>query len=527
MQDWQDLKAALAKGAIGRRDFMARAAMLGVSASVAGSVLAAPARAAETPRHGGHLVVGLNGAAAADSLDPATYTATFMQVLGHQLYNTLVDLDAQNKPVPALAESWEAKPGAKVWVFKLRKGVTFSNGKTLTAADVIYSIDHHRKPTSRSAAKVLLTEIADMKATGTDEVTFTLTSGNADMPYLVADYHLCIGPEGTNFTDGVGTGPFHLESFQPGVRGQTKRNPHYWRNGFPFVDSVETLAINDTTARISALMSGAVQMINRVPPQSVALLKGNPRVQLFEISGGAYNTFPMRCDTAPFKNNDVRLAMKWGIDRKTILDRVLVGHGKIGNDQPIAPFNEFYAADLPQYGFDPDKAKFHFKKSGYDGGFVLSVSDTAFGGAVDAAEIFQQNLAKAGIKLDVKRVPSDGYWDSVWMKAPFCASYWDGRPTADQTFAITFAGNAPWNESFWKDPAFDKLLLAARAELDHAKRKQMYHDMQLMVHDNCGEIVPMFNNTIDGGSSKVKGFVQRPTLQLAGYQAPGMVWLED
>src|SRR5579875_1817236 len=128
MQDWQGLTAALAKGLIGRREFMARAAMLGVSAAAAGNVLATTARAAEAPQKGGHLIVGLNGAGAGDSLDPATYTATFMQVLGHQLYNTMVDVDEHNKPVPALAESWEAKPGAKVWVFKLRKDVTFSNG---------------------------------------------------------------------------------------------------------------------------------------------------------------------------------------------------------------------------------------------------------------------------------------------------------------------------------------------------------------------------------------------------------------
>lgn len=526
MRDWQDLTEALAAGRIGRREFIGRAAVLGVSATVAAGAFSAQAGAAEMPRHGGHLKVGLNGAGAGDSLDPATYTATFMQVFGHQLYNTMVDVDEHNKPVPGLAESWEAKPGAKEWVFKIRQGVTFSNGKKLTAADVVYTINHHRQPTSKSPAKVLLAEIAELKATGTHEVTFTLTGGNADMPYLVADYHLCIGPEGTSFTDGVGTGAFLLEKFQPGVRGQTKRNPNYWRTGRPFVDSVETLAINDTTARISALMSGAVDMINRVPAESVALLKGSPRVQLFEISGASYNTFPMRCDTAPFTNNDVRLAMKWGIDRKAILDKVLVGHGKIGNDQPIPTFNEFYAADIPQHNYDPDKAKFHLKKSGYSGGFVLSVSDTAFGGAVNAAEIFQQSVAKAGIKLQVQRVPSDGYWDNVWMKVPFCASYWDGRPTADQTFSITFAANAPWNESFWKNPTFNKLLIAARAELDHAKRKQMYHDMQLIAHDDSGEIVPMFNNTIDGGSSKVKGFIQRPTLQMAGYRAPDMVWLE-
>ena len=525
MDRWSALNSALASGRISRREFMTAAAALGVSASVA--TAAGSAAAAETPKQGGHLTVGLNGAGAGDSLDPATYTATFMQVAGLQIYDGLAETDEHNKVRPMLAESWEAKPGAKEWVFKLRRDVVFNNGKPLTAKDVVYTFNQQRQPSSKSPAKALLTSVVDVKATDTHEVTFTLSSGNADMPYVVADYHIGIGPEGTNFKDAVGTGPYTLVNFQPGVRMQTKRNPHYWRTDRGFVDTIETLAINDDTARMSALLSGSADLINRVDPKSVALLKRSPRVQIFEIAGAAHYTFPMRCDVAPFTDNNVRMGMKWATDRETMVRNVLLGHGRVGNDQPIPSFDQFYAADIPQRTFDPDKAKFYFKKANFTGPVTLSVSDGAFNGAVDAAEILAAGAAKAGITVNVNRTPADGYWDNVWMKAAWCASYWDGRPTADQMFSIVYKSDAPWNESFWKDPAFDKLLLAARSELDEAKRRQMYHDMQAMVTDNSGEIIPMFNHTIDAGSSRVRGFVQRPILQLGGYRAPSMVWLSS
>src|SRR5262249_25455783 len=152
------------------------------------------------------------------------------------------------------------------------------------------------------------------------------------------------------------------------------------------------------------------------------------------------------------------------IDREHILKIILRGYGAVGNDSPIAKFMQFYAADIPQHRYDPDKAKFHYKKSGHDGPVQLSTADAAFAGAVDTAQLMQAQYAKAGITLDIVREPNDSYWDNVWMKKAWCASYWGGRPTVDLMFSIAYKSDAPWNESFWKRPDFDKLLAAARSE---------------------------------------------------------------
>jgi len=523
----RDLGRRLGVGTVTRRQLLGRAAALGISATALSSLLPRVTLAQETPKRGGHLKVGLDGAGTSDSLDPASYTVFFMEILGQQLYSQLVEVDEKGQVQPALAESWEAKPGATEWRFKLRKDVVFHNGKKLTAADVVYTLNYHRGKDSKSAARSLLEPVADVKADGDSDVVITLNGGNADLPYLLADYHLCIGPEGTNFRDGIGTGAYALETFNPGVRAMTKKNPNFWRTDRGFVDSVETIAINDPTARLSALLSGAVHLINRADPKSAKLIADSPHVQLYNAPSGGHPTFAMRCDTGPFQDNNLRLAMKYAIDREDIIRRAMLGFATVGNDTPVPSFDPVFAADIPQRPYDPDKAKFYFQKANPSAPITLDVCDGAFAGAVEAAQLFQASAAKAGITVQVSRDPNDGYWENVWRKVPFCASFWSPRPTADMIFSIAYRSDAPWNETYWKRPDFDKLLIEARAELDQAKRKQMYHDLQLMVYEDGGELVPMFVNLLDAGRSEVKGFVPSPRDQMSGLRAPERVWLES
>ena len=249
-----ELQRLLAQGGMRRREFMERAAALGVGTALATSL--AGRAFAQTPKKGGDLKLGIDSAGATDSLDPATYTANYMQTVGYQWGNPLVELDEHNKPIPELAESWAPNADATEWVFKLRKGVQFTNGKEMTPKDVIYSIDHHRGADSKSGAQGYLQVIKDLKASGPNELTVVLDAGNADLPYIMSDYHLLVVPEGTDFNKPVGTGPYVIETFQPGVRTLAKRNPNYWKEGRGHADSVETLAINDLTARTSALQTG-------------------------------------------------------------------------------------------------------------------------------------------------------------------------------------------------------------------------------------------------------------------------------
>ena len=496
--------------ALKRRSFLGGTAAVGLAA-VAGPALWRPGWAA-APKRGGHLKLGLDGAAATDSLDPATYTATYIQTVGYQWGNCLVELDENVEAIPELAESWEASKDATRWVFKLRRGVVFHNGKEMTAPDVVYSINHHRGEDSKSGAKGYLTVIQDIKATDTYEVTFELNGPYADLPYVISDYHLLIVPEGSDFNRPIGTGPYVIESFEPGVRTLAVRNPNYWKEGRGWVDSIETLAINDLTARTSALQTGQVHFINRLDPKTVDLLARAPGVRVIDVPSAGHYLFAMRTDTAPYDNNHVRLALKWGIDRQELVDKILRGYGRVGNDHPIPSFDPMFAADLPQRTYDPDQAKFHMQKSGYEGPLTLHISDAAFTGAVDAAQLFREQLAKAGIRLEIVREPSDGYWSDVWMNKPFYGSYWGGRPTADLMLSVAYRSDAAWNETFWKRPEFDRLLDEARGELDLKRRRELYAEAQRMIWQDGGAIIPMFNNYLFGARANVDGFVAVPVL---------------
>jgi peptide/nickel transport system substrate-binding protein len=257
-------------------------------------------------------------------------------------------------------------------------------------------------------------------------------------------------------------------------------------------------------------LSGQVDFISRVDPKLVKSLSANPQVSIIEIQRAAHYCFPMLRDTAPFDNKDLCLAMKFAIDRKDIVDRILLGHGLVGNDQPIPPFDPMFSSEIPQRAYDPDQAKFHFKKSGFSGPVTLSVADAAFPNAVATATLYKEHASKAGIDITIQRVPDDGYWDDIWSKKPFCASYWGGRSPASLFLQAVYVSGSSNNESHWKNPQFDALLAQAQAEPDAGKRKQIFHDMQVLINDDCGEIIPMFAYSLFGTSKKVEGMVKSP-----------------
>ncbi len=484
---------------ISRRQFGRMAATL--SAGAAFLPLIGGAARAE-PKRGGRLRIGSAGTNASESWDPATWGLSAIIGLGGFgcIYNNLVEVGSDGTLMPELAESFEAAPGAKTWTFKLRSGVTFSNGKTLTADDVVASINHHRGPDSKSSAKPIVAGIADIKSEGPDTVVFELEGGNADFAYLLSDYHLVIGLAADGKVDWnahIGTGGYTLTEYEVGNRALLTRRNDYWKSGAAWFDEVEIIGIDDVAARMNAVLTGEVDVISNADIATVGRVKARSDVVVEEVTGTQHFTMPMFTDVAPFDNVDVRLALKYAVDREEMVKKILNGHGKIANDQPIAPANRYYDADLPQRPYDPEKAKFHLKKANLEGLKVdLHAADAAFQGALDTAVLYSEQAARAGITINVVREPNDGYWSNVWTKKPFVMCFWQGRPTEDWMFSQVYAADAPWNDTHWKNPQFNKLMLEARSELDDAKRKQMYGEMQRLVSDDGGVIIPMYANYV-------------------------------
>ncbi|TIX82913.1 MAG: ABC transporter substrate-binding protein, partial [Mesorhizobium sp.] len=482
---------------------------------------------AQGPVRGGILKGGAGGGGSTDSLDPAS-ASELVSLFGYCWGEYLVALAPDGGLENRLAEEIGSSKDAKVWTFKIRKDVEFHNGKTVTAKDVLATLERHSDANSKSGALGLLTSIDSLKASG-DEVVVTLKGANADFPYLMTDYHLLIQPNGgkDNPAAGIGAGPYKVAVNAPGVRYGGERFANFWQSDkMGFADQVEILAINDNTARVSALQAGQVHMIYGVEPKVVDLIKRVPNLKVVPTSGPGYYCFNMFCDTPPFDNNDLRMALKLAIDREEMLDKILSGYGTVGNDFPINAGYLLSPDDVEQRTFDPDKAAFHYKKSGHSGPIRLLTANAGFPGAVDAAQLFQQSCAKAGITLDVKRVPDDGYWSEVWNKQPFCPSNWGGRATQDQMYSTAYSSKAAWNDTHFHNEKFDKLLLEARGEFDQDKRKNLYREMAILVRDEGGVIVPMFNQVIDAVSDKVGGFTSGRRVGLMDGYAFAKCWLE-
>lgn len=507
MLSLEAMKTLAADGKLSRREFVQFSLAAGLAVAVAESMF--EDALASKPKRGGSPQFGLPHGSTTDTLDPAVFADLGTQVpFFGSMANALTEVDWQGNVTPDLAESMEASDGAKTWVFKLRKGVTFHDGKSLTPDDVIASFRYHMGPNSKSAAKSILQAVTDIKADGPDTVVFSLTDGNADFPYICSDYHIPImeaKADGTvDWHNTARTGPFIFDTWQPGVKAHLNRNPNYHKPGLPYFDDVTFVTITDVSARTNALITHEVDWIGRCDLKTLNRLQTQPGITINETTGYAHYVFPMLVDQPPFDNNDVRLALKYAVNREEIRQKIFYGHAKVGNDNPIAPSVKFAIDPKPKYVYDPERAKSHLNKAGLSTLKVdLSVADAAFNGAVDAAVLYQASAKAAGIDINVVREPDDSYWDNVWLKKPWCASYWGGRPSCDWFLSLVYAKGAPWNETHYADPEFQDLLVKARSELDDQKRKGMYARMQQLLHDNGGVVVLVFNNWVEAQSKKL------------------------
>jgi peptide/nickel transport system substrate-binding protein len=510
-----------AAGLPSRRDLVQGALALGVAASVA------PARAEpDEPRSGGTLRLGLGGGSTTDSLDPRAWDDSVMIGVGFGIFNGLVENGADNRPVPELASAFESDESAKVWTFSLRRGVHFHDGREFGADDAVYSLNLHRGAATSGAAG-LMKSVTEVKKLGRSAVQVTLGSGNADFPVALTDYHIMMVPDGfSDWSKPVGTGAFTLDSFAPGVRIALKKAGPYWKPDRGHLDRIEFNVVNDTAQRMAALISGQVDAINRADPRTVSRVERSPNLEIIRAAGGWFPVMAMMVDRAPYTNIELRKALKYAVDREQVIKTLFSGYGTLGNDNPIPRSDPFFNTALEQLRYDPDRARFHFKRAGIDSPkIVLQTSEAAFNGAVDMATLLRTTAGRCDIPITVAKDPQDGYFSNVWLKAPFVASYWGGRPSATQMLEIAYQSKAPWNESHWNDPRFDKLLAQAQAEIDDAKRRQYIWDMQSMLTQEGGTLIPCFRDWLSAQNRRVGGHTPHSGFDMDNGRIAEKAWL--
>ena len=264
-------------GKVSLRRFMEGTVAAGVTVAGASSMWSSKVQAA-TPKRGGTMRVGMHDGNTSDSLDPGTTESVYMIQLNHASRSYLTEITETNGLGPDMADSWSASTDAKVWRFELAKGVTFHNGKTFTSADAVASLNYHRGET-KSAAKALLTDVESIKTDGDNAIIITMKSGNADLPFLLGDYHLPMLPakgDGIDWESGTGAGPYKIVSHNAGVSTELVRHDGYHRDGLAHFDGVNLTVLNDPNSRQSALITGEVDVISDVDLKTVGLLGRAP-----------------------------------------------------------------------------------------------------------------------------------------------------------------------------------------------------------------------------------------------------------
>ena len=506
-----------------RREMLKLMMATGVTYAAANNIFSSGQIAmAQTPKKGGSVRMASNLHGPDDQLDPSLFTSTIDYTRGRATYNSLVQHANDLTPQPELAEEFMPNDDATEWTFKIRQGVSFHDGTPLTADDVVYSMSRHLGDESTSVIKSVLESVKEWKKTGEHEVKAIMATPNADLPTVLGIFQTKIIKNGTK-GEGNGTGPFTLESFEPGVKSVHKRNENYWREGAN-LDAIEITAITDPVARVNALISGDVQLVTQIDPKAFRQVESADGVTLLSTPAALQMGICCLKNSEPGSNDDFVLGMKYIQDRERIVKRILKGKGSLGNDTPIsAAHGADFCSELPQRAFDPDKAKFHFEKSGYKSAEVFVAP--VMSGIEDACLLAQANCAKIGFDLKIKKVPTDGYWGAVWMQEPVNVVSWNMRPTAQSQMAIQFGPGVAWNDTYWNNDRMGELLSAVLAELDPVKRHAMQCEMQTLIHEGSGMVIPAFSNINDGIANNVMGMPSVPLGQLGGCEWPEFIWL--
>ncbi len=524
--DREAVKTRLSRGAT-RRDVMGWLIAGVATIAAAGSIVTSATTAmAATPKKGGRISFAADLHGPSDTLDPGLNTSTIDYTRGRSHYNGLVQFNEDMSVRPELAEEFSANSDNTEWTFKLRKGVKFHDGRAFTADDVIYSMGRHYGDISTSTAKTLVADVTEWVKVDNHTVKAVMVGPNGDLPKILGTPQFKIIKDGTtDFQNPVGTGPYTLKEFNPGVRSLHTRNEDYWREGAN-ADEIEIFAITDKVARTSAVIAGDIDLMMSLDPKAIPQIEAAPGVGIWSVASGAYSGICIMSNSAPGNNPDFVLAMKYIQRREKILRSILKGHGTVGNDNPInAAYGADFCNELPIRDHDLDKAKFHLQKSGVTEA-TIQVAEVQ-PGITDTVLLMQREAQKIGLNLNINKVPNDGYWGSVWMKTPMNVTSWNMRPTANMMMNLAFAPTAPWNDTLWSNERMGQLLVESRAVTDATLRHEMYCEMQTLISNESGMIIPAHVNFIDAISDKIEGISRMPLGNLGGYEWPEFAWRND
>jgi len=533
----------LVAGRLDRRSFLRRGAVLGMSASVMGAVLAACGGANSTGNSASA------GSSTSSSSAPATKGGTLKlaSATPATAMNPLLVGDAGGLCMlaqtgefltfdngfklqlePMLATSWKHNGDSSVWTFTLRKGVKFHNGATMTADDVVYTFQQLSNPKNASNALSVLSGVlkpSGVKAVDSGTVQFHLEAANGNFPYLVSsdNYNAIIVPKGTDFGKWdktfIGTGAFKLGSYSQGSGATFTANPDYW-GGKPNLDGTAFSFYPEQQPQILALQGGSVDVVVQFVPSGAQALLNNSQYTIIKLQSSNHRELSMRCDQEPFTDARVRQAIAYSIDRPALIKTLLLGYGQLGNDSPFAPKYPSTNTSVPQRAQDITKAKSLLSAAGHGSGFKVQLDTENYEEIPQLAQLIQADAKQIGVDINLKVESQSQYYgkftfgNSDWLDATMSLVDYGDRGVPNVLLESPLATGGTWNAAHFSNKTYDKLVKQYIAAVDLQTQKQIAGKIQTLLLQETPIIIPYFIDGLTASKSTVHGLVPTATSQI-------------
>jgi peptide/nickel transport system substrate-binding protein len=522
----------LLAGRLDRREFLRRGAVVGMSATVMGAVLAACGGAnnvgtssasssgapAGAPTKGGTLSVANQTPATA--LNPLIVDdGGGLCMLGQTGEFLVLDDNQELQLKPMLATSWTHNADGSMWTFKLRQGVKFHNGAPMTADDVVYTFKQLSDP--KNASNALSTFVGVLTPAGVQKVdsatvAFHLEAPNGNFPYIISsdNYNAIIVPHGTDFANWqktfVGTGPFKLSSYSQNVGANFVANPDYW-GPKPYLDGTAFKFYESQAPQILALQGGDVDAIVQFTPSGAEAILNNPSYSVIKLKASNHRELSMRCDQAPFTDARVRQAIALTLNRPGMVEALLHGLGSVANDNPFAPMFASTNTSVPQRVQDIAKAKQLMAAAGHSKGFSVTLAADIYEEIAQLAQVIKAATTPINVDINLKVESQTAYYgkstfgNSDWLDSTMSlVNYGDrGVPNVFLDAAFTTAGS--WNAAHFHNPAYDALYKQYVAALDVQSQQQIAGKIETLLLAETPVIIPYWIDGLAASTPKVHG----------------------
>ncbi|WP_373083947.1 ABC transporter substrate-binding protein [Sneathiella sp.] len=540
----KDVTEQYRDGRMDRREFLRTSTLLGLSAAAAYSIvgMADPtieAQAAE-PKKGGILKCSMS---VQEMSEPATYDWTEKSNIARQICEYMTITGPDNVTRPYLAKSWSVSDDLKTWTFKLQEGVKWHNGDDFNADDVIFNFTRWLDPKTGSSNVGLFSAMTTTTGEG-DKAKKSMTPGaiekvddhtiriNLSVPVLSIPENLYNYPtlivhrgfKGDLSKDPIGTGPFTLKEFAVAEKAiLTRVDQPYW-GGEVYLDGIEYYDHGAASAaQLAAVASNQVDMNYEFDVASLGMASSIPNTVVYQARTAQTGVLRMNVTQKPFDNKKLRQALQLCCNAEKYNELVYQGKGDVGEHHHVSPIHPEYFA-LPRVEQNIEKAKLLLAEAGYPDGIELTidVGNTNGPWQQQVCEIFKEQLAPAGINLNLNLMPASKYWE-IWATTPFGITAWTHRPLGTMVLSLAYrAGNA-WNETGYNNPEFEKALDKAESLIDAEKRKAAMKDVEKILQDDAIIVQPLWQPKFFLANAKIKNLKAHPTQYHQFYK----VWIDS